>query len=69
MEGIKGAKLESVEVESHGDTAIEVGRYTLDNGEGQMIDQGKYIVIWKQENGAWKLYRDIWNSSMPASEK
>jgi uncharacterized protein (TIGR02246 family) len=64
--GIKGARLETVEVEGHGDTAVEVGKYTLLGGEGQQLDQGKYIVIWKQEKGQWKLYRDIFNSSMPA---
>jgi ketosteroid isomerase-like protein len=30
------------------------------------VDQGKYIVIWKQDGGQWKLHRDIFNSSLPA---
>jgi uncharacterized protein (TIGR02246 family) len=63
--GIKEAKLESVEVEGHGDTATEVGKYTLYGEGGQVLDKGKYIVIWKQEDGQWKLHRDIFNSSMP----
>jgi uncharacterized protein (TIGR02246 family) len=68
MMGIEGAKLESVEVEGHGDTAIEVGKYTLLGGEGQELDHGKYIVIWKHQDGQWKLHRDIFNSSLPAPE-
>jgi uncharacterized protein (TIGR02246 family) len=64
--GIKEVRLETVELENHGDTAIEVGRYTLSGAEGQRIDKGKYIVIWKQIDEQWKLHRDIWNSSMPA---
>jgi uncharacterized protein (TIGR02246 family) len=63
--GIKEAKLEIVEVEGHGDTAIEVSKYTLQGDEGQVLDTGKYIVIWKQQDGDWKLHRDIFNSSMP----
>jgi uncharacterized protein (TIGR02246 family) len=63
--GIKEAGLETVEVESHGDTAIEVGKYTLMGEGGQVLDNGKYIVIWKQEDGQWKLHRDIFNTSMP----
>jgi len=66
--GIKEAKLEIVEVEGHGDTAIEVSKYTLQGEGGQVLDKGKYIVIWKQEDGQWKLHRDIFNSSMPAPE-
>jgi uncharacterized protein (TIGR02246 family) len=67
--GIKGIKLKAVEVESLGDTAIEVSKYTVHGEEGQELDKGKYIVIWKQKEGQWKLHRDIYNSSMPAPEK
>ncbi len=66
--GIKAIKLETIEVEGYGDTASEVGRYTLEGEGGQVLDQGKFIVIWKQEAGQWKLHRDIINTSMPASE-
>ena len=62
--GIKNIKLEIVEVEQHDDTAIEMSKFTLSNADDQMIDQGKGIVIWKNENNAWKLHRDIWNSSI-----
>ncbi len=65
--GIKAIKLETIEVEGYGDTASEVGRYTLEGEGGQVLDQGKFIVIWKQEAGQWKLHRDIINTSMPAS--
>ena len=63
--GIKEAKLEIVEVEGHDDTAIEVSIFSLMGEGGQVLDKGKYIVIWKQEDGQWKLHRDIFNSSMP----
>jgi uncharacterized protein (TIGR02246 family) len=64
--GIKEVKLETVEVEKLDGTAIEVAEYTLLDEGGQALDKGKYIVIWKQEDGQWKLHRDIFNSSMPA---
>ncbi len=67
--GIKAAKLETVELEGHGDTAIEIGKYTLSGEADQVMDKGKYVVIWKQEHGQWKLHRDIWNSSMLAPEQ
>jgi uncharacterized protein (TIGR02246 family) len=66
--GIKEAELETVEVEGHGDTATEVSKFTLKGEGGQVLDQGKYIIIWKQEDGQWKLHRDIFNSSMPPPE-
>jgi ketosteroid isomerase-like protein len=64
--GIKAVMLETVEVEDYGHTAHEVGKYTIQGEGGQVTDTGKYVVIWKQEAGQWKLHRDIWNSSRPA---
>ena len=67
--GIMTVKLDTVEVEGHGPTAYEGGTYTLQGAGGQALDTGKYIVIWHHEAGQWKLHRDIWNSSRPASEQ
>ena len=67
--GVKAAQLEITEIEDHDDTAIEVSRYTLLGAEEQVLDQGKYIVIWKQERGQWKLHRDIFNSNGRSSHE
>jgi ketosteroid isomerase-like protein len=64
--GIKTVKLETLELEVHGEAAVEVGTYTLGAEGGQTIDHGKYVVVWKNDAGSWRLHRDIWNSSMPA---
>lgn len=64
--GVNGVKLKSQEVELHGSTAIEVGSYTMSAG-GAVIDEGKYIVVWKKEGRDWKLSRDIFNTSRPAA--
>jgi uncharacterized protein (TIGR02246 family) len=65
--GITAVKLETAEMESHGNKANEVGTYILQGTGGQVLDTGNYVVIWKQEAGQWKLHRDIWNSSRPAA--
>jgi len=64
--GISAIDIETLEVEGYGDTASAVGRYTLRNKNGETLDKGKFIVIWKQDAGQWKLHRDIINTSMPA---
>jgi uncharacterized protein (TIGR02246 family) len=66
--GVKGVKLTAVEVEAQGDTAHEVGTYALLGEGGKTLDNGKYIVIWKREGGQWRIHRDIWNTSMPATK-
>jgi uncharacterized protein (TIGR02246 family) len=62
--GMKGATLESVELEVQGDTAVQVGKFTILGAGDSLVDHGKYIVIWKREAGAWKWHRDIFNSSV-----
>ena len=65
--GVKGATLTILEVDGQGDTAYEVGKYALTGEGGKVLDNGKYVVVWKREQGKWLLHRDIWNSSMPMS--
>jgi ketosteroid isomerase-like protein len=60
-------KLRTVETGGSGDTAYEVGKYTLLSDTKKVNDEGKYIVVWKKVNGQWKLHRDIFNTNMPAS--
>lgn len=63
--GIKKLSFETKTVENHGDIAIEEGIFSLFAEADKLVDQGKYMVTWKLENGNWKVYRDIWNASTP----
>lgn len=47
------------------DFVVEDGRYRFPDGKGGFADKGKFIAIWKQEDGKWKLYREIWNTDNP----
>jgi len=61
--GVKGAVLRSTSVEVLGTTAVEAGVATLKGDKGVVLDQCKYVVVWKKEDGAWKLHFDIFNSN------
>jgi ketosteroid isomerase-like protein len=67
--GIKEVILETTDVTEGGDVACETGKYThiIQPSSGETItDKGKYLVVWKQEAGSWKIDTEIWNSSLPA---
>ncbi len=67
--GLKITALDMVDLEVHGNTAIEVGRYTstLPHLRGGTVqDNGKYVVVWKREGRAWKLAVDVFNTNSPA---
>ncbi len=65
--GVKEVKLSVDDVAGNAEILSETGRYEIFGAENKMLDKGKYIVVWKPVNGEWKMYRDIWNSSMPAA--
>ncbi len=61
--GIPELRLNTKQVEEHGDTAWEIGAYTM-KLQG-VSDEGKYIVVWKRQGNDWKLAADIWNTNSP----
>ena len=63
--GIKTMKLSTGEVYGGPDELVEVGNYEMGDGT-KTIDKGSYIVVWKKDDGKWKMFRDIWNSSEKA---
>ncbi len=65
--GVAGATLTIEEAMGTDGMAVEVGRYELLAADGSTIDEGKYIVWWQRTPDGWRLHRDIWNSSRPAS--
>jgi uncharacterized protein (TIGR02246 family) len=54
------------DVVGFGDYAIETGRWVATAADGKHLDHGPYLTFYKKADGGWKIYRDIWNSSMPA---
>ena len=67
--GIKSYKPEIIEVESSGNLGFFVGTYTLYGDGNQVINKGKFLTVFKNIDGKWKIYRDIFNSSIPLEEK
>lgn len=65
--GIKDAKLTTTDLQGNADLLAETGTYEMFGDKNKTLDKGKYVVVWKQENGQWKIYRDIWNTNMPAT--
>ena len=59
--GLASIDLIEDEVVGMGDTAIDRGRLIAFDADGNQIATGKYIVVWKNDGGTWKLHRDIWN--------
>jgi len=62
---ITGIELHTEDTDKRDDLGVETGTYELKGEHDATLDKGKYIVVWKKDDGKWKIYRDIWNSSLP----
>jgi len=65
--GYENLRLEPLRIDSSGDMAIEIGRYTVSirqpNGT-TVLDRGKYLNAWRRF-GAWLKLADCWSSDLP----
>ena len=67
--GIKSYEPEIIEVEYSGNLGFFLGKYTLYGDGNKIINKGKFVTVFKNIDGEWKVYRDIFNSSVPLEEK
>lgn len=63
--GIADFDLHTIKIWGDSSILSEEGIYRLTGKEKNLLDKGKYIVLWKQEAGNWKMYLDIWASDLP----
>jgi ketosteroid isomerase-like protein len=59
-------KVWATSVEGNSDMVVEEGKWEIRGAN--MKDGGKFLVIWKQTNGQWKVAKDIWNSDYPPTK-
>lgn len=67
--GIKKFTDETTRVLAGGDYIIEEGNYFLGGDNNSTLDKGKYLCVWKKEDGEWRVCSNMWNTSMPANKK
>jgi ketosteroid isomerase-like protein len=69
--GAQALALDVVDVIDDNDISVDIGRYTLTvqpPGAESFIDNGKYVVVWRQQSdGTLLIAADIFNSNTPAA--
>ena len=66
--GLRDWKFTTTDLQGDSNFLIETGNYEIKDANKKLADKGNYVVIWKKENGEWKLYRDVGVSS-PVTSK
>lgn len=63
--GLRDFTLTTTDITGDENFIIETGIYELRNVKKTLVDKGNYVVVWKRQNGDWKLYRDAGITSLP----
>jgi ketosteroid isomerase-like protein len=47
------------------DAGWGVGTFELFSAEGDPVGMGSYLIVYRLQDGAWRIHRHIWNSDLP----
>ncbi|MEO6548227.1 MAG: nuclear transport factor 2 family protein [Ferruginibacter sp.] len=63
--GIRNGKFTTTEVFGNSEYVTENGLFELRDSANNLIDNGKYLVLWKKTEQSWKMFRDCFSSNNP----
>ncbi len=63
--GIKEFHDETTALYGNEENLIEEGNFFMGDGKDNTLDKGKYICVWRKADGDWKVYSNMWNTSLP----
>ena len=63
--GLTDFREESTDFYGNADFVVDAGTYVVTYGPEHVTERGKYLNVWKQVNGSWKIQSNIWNSDAP----
>jgi ketosteroid isomerase-like protein len=63
-DGLRNGKFFTTAVYGDGKEYVtEEGIYQSFDKNGELLDEGKFLVLWKKTNKGWKMYRDSFSSN------
>ncbi|AXY73180.1 DUF4440 domain-containing protein [Paraflavitalea soli] len=67
--GARDGKFTTLQVYGDGKEYVtEEGTVQVFDGQGKTLESGKYLVIWKKTKNGWKMFRDMFNTNLPAKQ-
>ena len=66
---IGGIEITIKELTGDKNLLTDVGEFVFISKSGAKFWKGKYIEVWKNENGQWKVHREMTNSNEPDISK
>jgi len=58
-------EIATVETLVFGNYAHRQGSFKVKGPNGEALEAGKFIELWKKVDGQWLIYRDMWSANAP----
>lgn len=59
-DSITGSSFKTTELWGNDQLLVEDGTGTWSHVNGKVVGRGRYLLVWKKDNGTWKILRDTW---------
>ena len=58
--GITGSSFKTTHLWGNDQLLVEDGTGSWFNSKGKVVGSGRYLLVWKKDEGEWKILRDTW---------
>ncbi|MCX2719760.1 YybH family protein [Lentiprolixibacter aurantiacus] len=59
-DSITGSSFKTTKLWGNDQLLVEDGTGTWSHANGTVVSSGRYLLVWKKDNGKWKILRDTW---------
>lgn len=64
--GVTEFREETTDFYGNAEYVVDGGTYVVTYGPAHVTERGKYLNVWTQVNGRWKIKANMWNTDAPA---
>lgn len=64
--GLTEFREESTDFYGNREYVVDAGTYVVIYGPDNVTERGKYLNVWQQVDGEWKIRTNMWNTDAPA---
>ena len=64
--GVTEFREETTDFYGNAEYVVDAGTYVVTYGPAHVTERGKYLNVWTQVNGSWKIKANMWNTDAPA---
>lgn len=59
-DSITGSSFKTTKLWGNDQLLVEDGTGTWSHTDGTVVGSGRYLLVWKKDDGKWKILRDTW---------